>query len=145
MFLSLIIFNSCDEDESILKKPSESSILILNQEDVPDITGFNVIYDNTRETTLNKETGILQVPVNYSKNTMRKDELESPDVKWRVATRKSGCKDGVGFRCGNNLPKIESKGENKDNKRTLQASIIKDNENGYINFQFDKNTDWGNF
>lgn len=143
LFLTLITFSSCNEDESNLKSANESAILIINEEDVPDVIKYSATYDNTRETSLNIETGVLKVPVFFTKDEMKRNKTESISAKWRIATRKSGCKSGVGFRCGNDLPPAPLK--NSDSDKSLQATIVRDYEKGYINFQFDNNIDWGNF
>ncbi|NLP59453.1 hypothetical protein [Lutibacter sp. B1] len=47
-------------------------------------------------------------------------------------------KSGIGFRCGNDLPKLKEANKNLDDDKTFVAKVSYDYENGYVIYQFNQ-------
>ena len=64
--------------------------------------------------------------------------MEEPEVTIRIATRKSDCLDGIGFRCGNNLPQFKTANMKLNDNRTFSAKVSYDYKNGHVIYQFNQ-------
>ena len=59
-------------------------------------------------------------------------------VKFRIATRKSGCKSGIGFRCGNDLPELKTTDIDLEDEKTFSTKVSYDYKNEYVIYQFNQ-------
>jgi len=141
LLVTLISFISCNNEVNDLPNNSEMNI---NNEDTPlfgnSKSKAQIINDFSRESILDTSVGQLKVPVIFVNGNIQ-NKNAAPDVKFRIATRKSGCKRGIGFRCGNDLPKLKTSDSELDDERTFDAVVKYDYDNGYVIYQFNE-IDW---
>ena len=141
---------------------TRTNIKIIDESNAPEITpdiytelGFaNFELDNSREILLDFNKSELKVPYNKQKSLFKSNrnnfKSEGVGVCIKIATRKSGCKHGIGFRCGLVRHCFEPKKQStqksslaKLSKDRLQPVEIKvDREAGEIVFHFINKVDW---
>jgi len=137
LLLTLATLSSCNEKSIDL---FENSKIIISNEEIPifdnsksktQITNdfskskTQISNDFSRESILDTTNEQLKVPVIFTNENI----TIAPDVKFRIATRKSGCKSGIGFRCGNDLPKLKTTDIDLDDEKTFSAKVIYDYKN----------------
>lgn len=148
LLLNLIISISCNEDSSELP---ENSKMIIDNEEIPIFDNSTskklnknefsksepqITNDFKRESYLDTKNNQLKIPVIFTNEI--ENELLAPDVIIRIATRKSGCLDGIGFRCGNDLPQLKTANMKLDDNKTFSAKVSYDDKNGYVIYQFNQ-------
>ena len=126
LLLTLATLSSCNEKSIDL---FENSKIIISNEEIPIFDNSKsktqITNDFSRESILDTTNEQLKVPVIFTNENI----TIAPDVKFRIATRKSGCKSGIGFRCGNDLPKLKTTDIDLDDEKTFSAKVIYDYKN----------------
>lgn len=142
ILLALISFSSCNEEVNDFP---DNSKMKINNEDIPlfgdSKSKAQILNDFSRESIFDSSIGQLKVPVIFGNENIQ-NKTVAPDVRFRIATRRSKCKRGIGFRCGNDLPKLKTSNDELDDERTFGASVNYDYENGYVVYQFNDNVVW---
>lgn len=148
LLLTLTTFSSCNEESIDL---SENSKIIISNEEIPIFNNSQskiqttndfsksktqITNDFLRESILDTTNEQLKVPVIFTNEN--KNTTVAPDVKFRIATRKSGCKRGIGFRCGNDLPELKTTDIDLEDEKTFTAKVSYDYKNGYVIYQFNQ-------
>ncbi|MCF6169288.1 hypothetical protein [Lutibacter sp.] len=150
LLLTLTTFSSCNEESINL---SENSKIIISNEEIPIFdnsksktqitndfskskTQIKITNDFSRESILDTTNEQLKVPVIFTNEN--ENITVAPAVKFRIATRKSGCKRGIGFRCGNDLPQLKTTDIDLEDEKTFSAKVSYDYKNGYVIYQFNQ-------
>ena len=148
LLLTITTFISCNEDSIEL---SETSKMVISNEEIPIFdnskskkqinnefskSDSEITNDFSRESTLDTTNNQLKIPVIFTNEN--ENMTATPDVKFRIATRKSGCRSGIGFRCGNDLPQLKTAGKDLGDDKTFSAKVSYDYKNGYVIYHFNQ-------
>lgn len=103
------MISSCNKKDTAAN-PIKANLKVIDKENVPDITpdiytkwGFaNFVPDLSRNVILDFSKSELIIPYNKAKTKFNKSASNMADagICLKIATRKSSCKSGIGFRCG---------------------------------------------
>jgi len=126
-----------------------SEKLTLASEDIPLIEDYGFVLSSKKEAFVDFENSRLVIPVKKTNNYQMKQG--GICIRIYIATRKSGCKSGIGFRC-----KFITGCSDNPNKNSIDYTSDKDEDFRWVNavmfsekdeviIKFDKNIDWAKY
>jgi len=159
---TIVIVTSCTKKDNKAMKATRTNVKIIDESNAPEITpdiyaelGFaNFELDKSREILLDFNKSELRVPYNRQKSLFKsnRNNFKSAGVGIciKIATRKSNCSQGIGFRCG--FVRDCFKPKKQSTQKSSLAKLSKDRiqpveinvnrETGELVFHFINNVDW---
>ncbi len=153
IFISAVIFITSCNKKSTITDSIKTNYKVINQENSPDIPpdiytklGFvNFVPDDNRKVLLDYNKSELLVPYNNLKSSFSKNGNDFKSVGIgiciKIATRKSNCSQGIGFRCGfiRNCHKLaveksEIVGLSRDRVQPVEITVNKKNREIILHF-----------
>lgn len=154
---SAILITSCSKSKKG-HAPLMNTEMIISQNNSPQITsdiytkfGFaNFVPDTLRDVILDTTNSELTVPYDQSKTILKKSTASAEvfGICIRIATRRSACASGIGFRCGFVRNCFEPQKQNfKDAQQLSRAriqpvDIAVDKDSGKLILHFINKIDW---
>ncbi len=158
---TVVLISGCNK-KNTAANPIKTNLKVIDKENSPDITpdiytklGFaNFVPDDSRKVLLDYSKSELIVPYNNLKSSFNKDDnnfkSEGVGICIKIATRKSNCSQGIGFRCGfirncfqpkkQMNRKSDEVGLSRNRVQPVEISVNKETQE--IVFRFINKIDW---